>query len=575
MKAATHLQAGARRVAVVAVAATFLAAALLCVGAATPSAAPAATVSGVLKGAIGYKVLLVQANGKARKATIRTSAGSFSITGGKPAGATLQLVRPDGSYYGPIVLKATATKAFAFIKGATGLKLGTVVLKTGYATARRAPRGRYQTLAVYAAKAVNGKPAGAGKLGRVRTGKPMGLRGPGADLDLDGIVSAFDIDDNGNLLLDNVDRSGRGNGRPRAAGAPASAPVPLSSRAGGEPLGPPPLDTTGQFYLFSNFWPTAVGPWTSLPAASINANIAAITDLDTLIDRYLPMALSLAMEAPDGTPAQLDGLDNSYIAAHDVDGVTYPLVGLDYDPPTYATPGVLDLIPDPRHTSGCPLKPGALAAEIGAGDCFVMTTSSGARYPGTLNFAFNTAPALKSYQFDTDAGPTDIVYDTDGVQVRDGRRELGGVQIEVPTAPVKAAKVTLTFWRPQRKAGPGEPASAAGWVDIGGLWYAVNATVPRQSIDDPESGTASVVDAISNAVANGQAVPPAQWDGGILDPAGDRPADPGDTISFTLDLATCYSSWTNLTSGAFFSIGLQAVGGYGDNAATGIWFTLE
>jgi hypothetical protein len=99
--------------------------------------------------------------------------------------------------------------------------------------------------------------------------------------------------------------------------------------------------------------------------------------------------------------------------------------------------------------------------------------------------------------------------------------------------------------------------------------------VPRQSIDDPEWGTASVVDAISNAVANGQAVPPAQWDGGILDPAGDRPADPGDTISFTLDLATCYSSWTNLTSGAFFSIGLQAVGGYGDNAATGIWFTLE
>ena len=482
---------------------------------------------------------------------------------------------PDGSYYGPAMLKTTATRAFGFIRGASSLKLGALTLKGGYALTRRAPLGRYQTLATTAAKAARGRPIGAGKLGRVRTANPMGLRGPGADLDLDGVVSAFDIDDNGNLLLDNVDRTGRGAGRPTVAGFRGGAPAASASRAGGEPLGPPPLDTTGQFYLFSNFWPTAVGPWTALPAASINANIAAIADLDALIDRYMPMALSLAMEAPDGTPAQLDGLDNSYVAEHVVDGVTYPLVGLDYATPTYASPGLLDLIPDPRHPSGCPLKPGALAAEIGGGDCFVMTTSSGARYPGTLNFAFNTAPALKSYQFDTDAQPTEIVYDTDAVQIRDGRRELGGVQIEVPTAPVRASSVTLTFWRPQRKAAPGEAASPGGWVDIGGLWYAVGPSAPKQSIDGPEVGTASVVGAISNVRANGATVPPPPWEGGVLDPAADLPADPGDTISFTLDLATCYSSWPGLTSGAFFTVGLQAMGGYGDNAATGLWFTLQ
>ena len=558
-----------------AVTAFVVAAAVLCAGAAQPASAPAATVNGVLKNAVGYKVLLVQANGKARKATLRTTAGSFSISGAKPVGATLQLVKPDGSYFGPVVLKASATKAFAFIKGASNLKLGTLALKDGYALARRVPPGRYQTLAAYTARSVNGRPIGSGKLGRVRTANPMGLRGPGADLDLDGVVSAFDIDDNGNLVLDNVDRTGRGAGRPRAAGSAVAAPMPPSLRAGGEPLGPPPLDTTGQFYLFSNFWPTAVGPWTQLPAASINANIAAIADLDTLIDRYMPMALSLALEAPDGTPAQLDGLDNSYISAHAVDGLTYPLVGLDYAAPTYSTPGVLDLIPDPRHPSGCPLKPGALAAEIGGGDCFVMTTSSGAKYPGTLNFAFNTAPALKSYQFDTDAEPTDIVYDTDGVQLRGAWRETGGVQINVPTAPLKASKVTLTFWRPQRKAGPGESASAAGWVDIGNLWYAVGASPPRQSINDPETGTSSVVGAISNVTANGVAVPPPPWEGGILDPARDLPADPDDTISLTFDLAKCFSSWSSLTSGAFFTVGLQAMGGYGDNAMATLWFTLE
>ncbi len=318
-----------------------------------------------------------------------------------------------------------------------------------------------------------------------------------------------------------------------------------------------------------------MGPWTSLPAASINADIAAITDLDGLIDRYLPMALSLAMEAPDGTPVQLDGLGNSYVGAHEVDGVTYPLVGRDYAAPTYATPGVLNLISDPSHASGCPLKPGALATQIGGGDCFVMTSSSGARYPGTLNFVFNTAPALKSYQFDTDAGPTAIVYDKDGVQLRGARRELGGVQIAVPTVPVKASKVTLVFWRPQRKAGPGEPASAGGWIDIGGLWYGIGGSAPRQSINDPESGAANVVGAISGATANGAAVPPSQWEGGVLDPAADLPADAGDTIALTLDLAKCYSNWPSLASGAFFNIEVQAKSGYGDNAMTTFWFTLQ
>jgi len=574
MKRSARSGSAARRGACVALVVAVLAVSAL-VAATTAAPAPAATVTGVMKGGLGYKVLLVQANGKARKTAITGESGRFSIAGARLGNATLQLVKRDGSYGGPIVLRSTATKAYVFIRGTADLNLRTVSLKSGFAKVSSMPTRRYQTLATYTAKVVGGRPAGAGKLGRIRTGKPMGLRGAGADLDLDGVINAFDIDDNGNLILDNVDRSGRGAGRPRAGSSGAASSFAAPARSGGEPLGPPPLDTTGQFFLFSNFWPTAVGPWTSLPAASINANIAAIADMDALIDRYMPMALSLAMEAPDGMPAQLDGLDNSYVAEHVVDGVTYPLVGLEYAPPTYTTPGVLDLIPDPRHPSGCPLKPGAMAAEIGGGDCFVMTTSSGAKYPGTLNFAFNTAPALKSYQFDTDAGPTDVVYDTDGVQLRDGRRELGGVQVEVPTSPTKASTVTLTFWRPQRKAAPGEAASSAGWVDIGRLWYAVDASVPRQGMDDPGTGTANVVGAITNVDANGAPVPPAPWDGGFLDPAGDLPAYPGDTVSFTFDLASCYSSWSSLSSGAFFSLGLQAMGGYGDNAAIGIWFTLE
>ena len=88
-----------------------------------PAAAPAANVTGVMSGGVGYKVLLVQSNGRARKATITSRAGKFSIAGAKLADAALHLVSPDGSYGGPVVLKTGATKAYVFIKGTASLNL--------------------------------------------------------------------------------------------------------------------------------------------------------------------------------------------------------------------------------------------------------------------------------------------------------------------------------------------------------------------------------------------------------------------------------------------------------------------
>ncbi len=151
--------------------AAVLAVAVLCV-AVIPAAAPAAGVTAVMKGGLGYKVLLVQANGKARKATDHPAAGKFSISGAKLANATLQLVKPDGSYGGPIVLKSTATKAYVFIRGTANLNLRSISLKSSYAKVSRMPASRYQRLAAYTAKATGGRPIGAGKLGRVRTALP-------------------------------------------------------------------------------------------------------------------------------------------------------------------------------------------------------------------------------------------------------------------------------------------------------------------------------------------------------------------------------------------------------------------
>jgi hypothetical protein len=521
--------------------------------------AAAATVSGVLKNGAGIQLILVQANGTAKQATIAKASGAFTIRNAKLAGASLNLVRADGSYLGPIVLKASGAKAYCTIKGSANLKIGTATLKSGYALVKTMPKGRFDTRPAYTAKAVRGKPIGAGKLGRVATGVPGGLRGPGGDLDRDGIVGAFDIDVNGNLILDNIDRTGRGSSQPPASGVPAG-PKPPSARASGQAPGPPPPPGNGEIRMYSSFW--------LIDVTSINANIPGIPDVDELIDQNLPTSLFLQTELVGQGHATLDGLGNSYLREHSVDDVTYPLVNprgpgtFDREPATF-TNGLLD-IADASHRV-C-IWPGAQVAEIGSGDAYVETAQDGTQYPGSVNFVFNTAPALKSYQFNTDAAATEGVYDADGV------RPEGDLLFTVPTG---ASSVTLTFWRPQRKAVPGETASVGGWVDMGGLWYGLECVPPRDTSSGDLVGTSDVSVAISNGVANGVPVAPSLWQGGVLDPAADAPANPANTISFTLDMAKCYSSWATLDSGTSLQIGLKASGAYGDDASVGLWFELE
>jgi hypothetical protein len=525
-----------------------------------PAAASAATVSGVVRQGAGHQVLLVQADGKTRKVTITAPSGAFSIRSVKLGNASLQLVNADGSYFGPIVLKASATSAFVFIKGAASLKLGAVTLKNGYALVGKARAGRYQTLAAFTAKAVRGKPIGAGKFGRVRTTEPRGFNGAGADLDRDGIINAFDIDDNGNLILDDVDSTGRGVNRPHGGASRAVVPGMVSARVAGRGSEAPRLSAEGAIFMYSCFWLTGV--------TSINANISSITDLDGLIAQNLPTTLFLQTELAGAGPASLDGLGNSYLREHSLGGVTYPLINplgpdtINRAPATFVN-GFMEIADAAQRAC---IWPGAQVDEIGSGDCFVETEQDGTQYPGAVNFVFNTAPALKSYRFDTDTTTTEVVYGANGV------RPEGNMQFTVPSG---ASKVTLTFWRPQRKATPGEPASAGGWVDIGGLTYTMQLVAPRQNMEDPGSGTADATGAYSDAVANGVPVTPDMWNNSVLDPALDLPSDPQNTISFTLDLSKCFSSWSSLRSGAWFQAGLVGKAGHNDEASIGLWFKLQ
>ncbi|MBJ7249559.1 MAG: hypothetical protein JHC83_10105 [Thermoleophilia bacterium] len=517
--------------------------------------ATAATVSGTLKSGKGYTIVVVQSNGKAKKLKVTSTKGTFSVTGVTLSGASLNLISSTGQYWGPVVLAGSGTKVYETIKGSGNLALGTVTLKTGYAVAV-APKTRYQTGAAYSVKAAKGKPVGASKLGRVKVGNGTstlaGYNGPGKDADLDGIPGAFDIDDNGNLILDNVDRTGRAGKRlalVRAFGPALRDICPTPDQP--QPAGctPPTLPASGggtdsattEFKLFSNFKLTG--------ATSINANIAAITDLNPLIAAAVPTTVTLATQVIGGATATLDCLGNAYCASHTVGSATYPLVN--FAAATF-TGTYLDLVTG--STGDAQISPGAAPADIGAGDAFIEMVGASS-YPGTLNFVFNTAPALVSYN--VGSGVQMVSYDASGVTA------TGMSQAAPITLAAGATSLTVTFWRPQREALSTETGT---WTDIGGLTY--RADTPNAPLGSTKR---SCVGAYSAATSNGTAVATTATSDGVLDPALDAQANVGNTISWTIDLATCFD-WSLMASGTPFDLDIQAVSVYGDNAARKLFF---
>ena len=124
---------------------------------------------------------------------------------------TLHLLGSTGRYLGPVVVAGSGRRAVVRVRA--GAKLGTLRVRDGWARAgrkvpaRRRGRGR-------AARAHAGVPIGAGVLGRVRS-RAAGPAGQGRDRDLDGIPGRYDVDDDGDLVLDVRER---GVGRRAASG---------------------------------------------------------------------------------------------------------------------------------------------------------------------------------------------------------------------------------------------------------------------------------------------------------------------------------------------------------------------
>ncbi len=522
--------------------------------------ATAAMVSGTLTGGRGLHVVVVQSNGTSKKATITNTKGTFKVVGATLAGASIQLVGSNGTYFGPVLLGGSGNKVYETIKGSGNLALGTFKRKSGYGAAR-APVGRYFTTVAYTVAAKDGKPIGAGKYGRVKVGNGTstlkGYNGQGRDADLDGIPGAFDIDDNGNLIIDNVDRTTR-SGRSLRRFSPAlravcptpDQPQPAGcTPPGGAPSGGTPAAAAAtEFKLFSNYKLT--------DATSINVSIPGITGIVALIDAAVPTTVTLATQVMGATSSTLDCLGNTYCAPHGA----YPLVN---SVAASYTGAFLNL--SKGTTGDAQILPGAARTAIGSGNAFLQidgTTS----YPGVLNFVFNTAPALKSFNagwvFDQD-----MAYDASGVSTHGGVTASGMTpSTPITTGSFGGTSIMVTFWRPQRAALPSEAwfGSANPWTDIGGLAYRA---------DTPNAPTGSTKRSCAGGYSAGSANGVAVTAGtdGIVDPALDAEASAANTISWTIDLATCFD-WSLMASGTTFDLDIQAFSMYGDNAARKLYF---
>lgn len=234
------------------------------VDAATAKKGAKRTVTVTIKGGKGLTVLLVSGTGRtlaSKKITkptqknLKLKTTNVSTT----TGMNLQLIGADGEYFGPVVLgwkgskSTSAKKVYTRLKStnASKISLGTITVKTvgatkkqGYAVATKQV-GLADKTARAAVKATRGKPNGVGTYGKSSVsaksvksnsvGDVSSLNVPqapdpvqpgpvapqpstpastptaddtlGGDKDDDGIPNAFDVDDDGDGILDAADSS--------------------------------------------------------------------------------------------------------------------------------------------------------------------------------------------------------------------------------------------------------------------------------------------------------------------------------------------------------------------------------
>jgi hypothetical protein len=514
-----------------------------------PDAQASTVVEGQLGGGGRYIVVGVTRKGTGPSARARRD-GSFRLRfpGRSARGATIHLIKPRGAYYGPVVLRRSRRGAYAALSGDSA-KLGRIRLRRGYAAPRRQPKAALVSTKRFI-RLRRGKPVGAGRLGLVdlRRGRrvartsaaqppPDGPAPPstpslGVDSDRDGLTNNYDVDDDGDAVLDSLD-----------------------------PDTGPPQNQLGM--VFTNLKVSL--------ERSQNANGATVND--DAIDRLLEgdLVVTMVVNPLFALPGQriasvnVDCFQLAYCAKGNGTGTVNtppdrpgPPEGsrwTEYDPDRDGYP---NLVPGREDTFEISVLPHAGQRAITPQDALnfqIETESTSTIFSSTVGPYFVTTPGIAS--LDDGAATHRISYPPKPGDPGTNRSEDAPPGVD-NAIKLQGSKLTLSFWRPQRPALPGE---AGEYRDMGGLGYFI------YSPGGTEACKAEDYSALSSTLS-------VTSDGFytlLHDAAGDAAPDPDRRLSFSVDLAQCAAREGVDVRGQVLEFGLEARAPNGANAAQSIW----
>lgn len=454
-------------------------------GAAGVAAGKTVTIKGKLKGSSLASAQVIAVGKTTGVVATKARKGSFSLklpSSFRKSGATLHIVRANGTYAAPIVLrkKKGAKKSenqaggtgYQGLSGSVGnLDLGTVAVSGGAANpSAPAPTGATSGSGV--PLKANGAPQGAGELGLVVKPGATGDVTQGGDADKDGIVNAVDVDMNGNGVLNSQDtatQSGLSTEIHPFLFSSLFVPYAQATTANADAF-----TANVQQYLTVNFGASGPGA-ASLPSLSVDCQGIAWCGTATV--------KTSDYGYPAGTPWPRDAA-GLYTVGHRLSQPDYDIGLLPNQPPS--------------------------AIAVGSTFRFVA---------GSATSALAMAPYFQ-------APP---------VLMQLGSATLGDNR--PASISVNRASVTVTLMRPLRAPVPGAETGTA--ISMGTLNYGVMVQRFGNTTPGPPAYCpASAFSALSPTLAPATSTM-AVSSYGISDSATDSAPGPDRTISFTVDLTKC------------------------------------